>query len=175
MLREYRSFDHILCTVQDYCKCFETHLHCPKERQKSYTCISVDTTDVCLCLQVHQQTHGSGIPASNFCETGNRHVGGGPPGTTERGAARSDGILQCQVVQQRFPASHVERPCRHDQDEQRRRGMAQSGEQSHRLLPSEHLQSGDGSEGGTGDYRAHTPTRRHWCATTSTTTEIPGP
>ena len=95
--------------------------------------------------------------------------------TTERGTARSDGVLQRHVAQRRFPASHVERPCRHDQDEQRCRGMAQPGEQSHRLLPSERLQTGDGSEGGTGDYRAHTPTRRHWCATTSTTTEIPGP
>ena len=71
--------------------------------------------------------------------------------------------------------SHAERACRHDQDEQRCRGMAQQAEQSHRLLPSERLQTGDGSEGGAGAYRAHTPTRRHWCAATTTTTKIPEP
>ena len=47
-----------------------------------------------ICLQVHQETHGSGIPESDCCETGNRKIGGGPPCTTERGVARSYDLLQ---------------------------------------------------------------------------------
>ena len=82
---------------------------------------------------------------------------------------------KCHVAQRGLSASHVERARRHDQDEQRCRGMAQPAQQSHRMLPSERLQTGDGSEGGAGAYRAHTPTRRHWCATTTTTKEVPRP
>ena len=116
-----------------------------------------------------------GIPASNRCETGNRHVGGGPPCATERGAARSDGILQRHVAQRGFTACHVERPRRHDPNEQRCRGMAQPAQQGHRLLPSERIQAGHSSEGGAGAHRAYTPTRRHWCATTTSTKEVPRP
>ena len=51
-----------------------------------------------ICLQVHQETHGSGIPESDCCETGNRHIGGRHPCTTERGVARSYDLLQRNVA-----------------------------------------------------------------------------
>ena len=67
----------------------------------------------------------------------------------------SDGVLQRHMAQRGFPACHVERPRRHDPDEQRCRGMAQPAQQGHRLLPSERIQAGHSSEGGAGAHRIH--------------------
>ena len=37
------------------------------------------------------------------------------------------------------------------------------------------VQAGHSSEGGAGAHRAYNPTRRHWCATTTSTKEVPRP